>query len=207
VGVPASFNQGCRALVPRIDLDSRYFYWHLVASRGALNAAGQGSTFVELSGTALAEFRVRAPKTDEQCRIADFLDAEIARIDALISVRTRQNLLLAERHTAFVARIVSKAGPPVRLAGAIASIEQGAGPRCADRPAGSGERGVLKLSAVSARGFSPGENKCLPDDFPTSPAVVRDGDLLVTRANTPGLVGLAAVAHLVDDETKLMLPA
>lgn len=113
LGVPASFNQGCRALVPRVDLDSRYFYWHLVASRGSLNAAGQGSTFVELSGTALAEFRVRAPAKTEQRRTADFLDAETARIDALVAARRRQAQLLVTRRSSLMFAAVSGAlGPP-----------------------------------------------------------------------------------------------
>jgi len=187
-------------------LDSRYFYWHLIASRGALNAAGQGSTFVELSGTALAELRVRAPTTDEQRRIADFLDAETARIDALVSVRIRQRRLLVERHAAFVATVMSSAGSPTRLASAIAAIEQGASPRCEDRPAAAGECGVLKLSAVSTRGFAPGENKFLADEVDMSRMAVRDGDLLVTRANTPTLVGLAVVARHTNDRVTLLLP-
>ncbi len=97
VGAPLSFNQGCRALVPRIDLDSRYFYWQLIACRAELQAAGQGSTFVELSGAALAGFRVHAPSINRQRATADFLDAETARIDALVRQRIRQSELLAER--------------------------------------------------------------------------------------------------------------
>lgn len=113
LGVSASFNQGCRALVPRVDMDSRYFYWHLVASRGALNAAGQGSTFAELSGAALAEFKVRAPTPDEQGRIADFLDGETARIDALIGARKRQSDLLAERAAVAASALCLRGGENV----------------------------------------------------------------------------------------------
>lgn len=146
------------------------------------------------------------PSAATQRIIADYLDAETARIDALVSARARQRDLLTERQKAFVAAVVAAAGPRVRLANVITSIEQGASPQCSDQPAGPGERGVLKLSAVSPRGFSPGENKLLADDVHGTRAVVRDGDLLVTRANTPMLVGLAAVARLANDDVTLLLP-
>lgn len=97
VGRPMSFNQGCRALVPRVPVDTRFFYWQLLALRDELKATGQGSTFAELSGASLAAFRVRAPDVVEQRRIADFLDAETTRIDAMGGLRIRQGRLLAER--------------------------------------------------------------------------------------------------------------
>lgn len=50
----------------------------------------------------LAQVQVNVPPLDEQHRIADFLDAEITRNDALISARERQLALLTQR---FLARV------------------------------------------------------------------------------------------------------
>lgn len=53
-----AFNQGCRGLVPVVELDTRYFRYQLGAITDRLTAAGQGSTFVELSSDALAATEV-----------------------------------------------------------------------------------------------------------------------------------------------------
>jgi type I restriction enzyme S subunit len=50
------------------------------------------------------------------------------------------------------------------------------------------------LGAVKRGAFRPWENKRLPEDLsPITEYVLRPGDLLITRANTPALVGDAAV--------------
>lgn len=45
---PMCFNQGCRGLVPRAIVHSNFAYWALSASKQRLEAAGQGTTFIEL---------------------------------------------------------------------------------------------------------------------------------------------------------------
>ena len=52
---------------------------------------------------------------------------------------------------------------------------------------------MLKVSAVRGGSFRADENKRLPDDLePRSEYEIHAGDLLVTRANTPALVGAFA---------------
>jgi type I restriction enzyme S subunit len=92
-----AFNQGCRGLVPRVELDLRYFRYQLLARRGDLVALGQGSTFGELSSDALAAFKVSCPPLSEQRRNSDFLDVETVRIDALIEKKRRMLDLLDAR--------------------------------------------------------------------------------------------------------------
>ena len=92
-----AFNQGCRGLVPRVELDLRFFRYQLLARRADLVSRGQGSTFAELSSDSLAAFKVRWPSVSGQREIADFLDAETARIDALIDKKRRMIALLRER--------------------------------------------------------------------------------------------------------------
>lgn len=73
------------------------------------------------------------------------------------------------------------------------------------RPAGPGEFGVLRISAVTWGSFRPEENKALLEgDQPKAHEVVRRGDLLITRANTSDLVG--AVVLVNESHPQLMLP-
>jgi type I restriction enzyme S subunit len=74
-----------------------------------------------------------------------------------------------------------------RLAGVI---EQGWSPVAEDRLASEDEWGVIKLSAVSKGLFRSEEHKVLPEDVEANKCYeIRAGDFLLTRANTPHLVG------------------
>src|SRR5262249_40523561 len=67
-------------------------------------------------------------------------------------------------------------------------------PQCLNRSREGIEWGVLKVSAVSWFSFKAEENKALPPGVaPRSEFVVRDGDFLMSRANTADLVGRSVV--------------
>ncbi|MFH8799402.1 restriction endonuclease subunit S [Streptomyces sp. NPDC017936] len=73
-------------------------------------------------------------------------------------------------------------------------IEAGKSPDLPDSPAGFGEWGVLKVSAVHHSGFRAEENKRVETPSIVDPRYqVNSGDLLISRANTPELVGLACI--------------
>lgn len=99
VGTETAFNQGCKGLVPKAELDLRFFRYVLISRKSAIASKGQGSTFVELSSAALADFRVPKPALVTQRAIADYLDTEAARIDALIG-RKRSMIDLLQRRAA-----------------------------------------------------------------------------------------------------------
>lgn len=97
--VPMAFNQGCRGLEPRSEaaLDARYFRYQFSALAEQLQVAGQGSTFLELTTEDLGATQIHVPDLREQRAIADYLDTETARIDALITKKRRLIDLLDER--------------------------------------------------------------------------------------------------------------
>lgn len=97
-----AFNQGCRGLIATVPLDVRYFRYQLLGLRQTMIARGAGSTFMELSTDALASVSVARPPVDEQRRIADFLDAETAQMDALVMTQGRARRVLLERREAGV---------------------------------------------------------------------------------------------------------
>ncbi|MET8370764.1 restriction endonuclease subunit S [Micromonospora profundi] len=149
------------------------------------------------------EFRkipVILPPIQEQRRIADFLDAETARIDRLAAARLRQRVLLSERWQTWLAEAISNA---VRACGELplrrvcVGLEQGWSPQCDDAEALPEEWAVLKTSAVSSGRFDALAHKLLPTaTAPDTRYKVDDGDLLLTRGSgSADLVGMAAVAQ------------
>lgn len=80
-------------------------------------------------------------------------------------------------------------GPLDRI---LTSIDAGRSPDLPDQPAQAGEWGVLKVSAIRPQGLQETENKVVIQPSLIDPSIeVKHGDLLVSRANTPTLVGLA----------------
>ncbi|RQX00063.1 hypothetical protein DLJ59_22840 [Micromonospora inaquosa] len=140
------------------------------------------------------------PDFEEQRRIADYLDAETARIDRLAAARLRQRVLLSERWQTRLAEAVSNA---VRTCGELplrrvcVGLEQGWSPQCDDAEALPEEWAVLKTSAVSSGRFDALAHKLLPTaTAPDTRYKVDDGDLLLTRGSgSADLVGMAAVAQ------------
>jgi len=86
----------------------------------------------------------------------------------------------------------------------LKDIEAGKSLVGVNEPPAFGEYAVLKVSAVGANGFIPTESKTLVNQDAFLPEYsVRAGDLLVTRANTPELVGMAC--YVEQDYPNLML--
>lgn len=96
------FNQGCRGLVPRAIVRSDFAYWALSACKPKLEAAGQGTTFIELARNKLRAERIPIPDLPTQKAIADFLDLETARIDQLIEKKQKLVELLADKDKATI---------------------------------------------------------------------------------------------------------
>ncbi|GHO96293.1 hypothetical protein KSF_063410 [Reticulibacter mediterranei] len=76
----------------------------------------------------------------------------------------------------------------------LVGIDAGKSPDCPDQPAGAGDWGILKVSAIHPTGFRAEENKVITNPAYIKPAYeVHDGDLLMSRANTSELVGIVCL--------------
>jgi type I restriction enzyme S subunit len=185
-----------------------------------------GLTRVGLGQDELDNVELPFPPLAEQACIAEFLEHEAAKIDALVAEQQRLIELLKEKRQAVISHAVTKGLNPNapmkdsgiewlgevpahwevhRIKRVTRSIEQGWSPQCEGFPAESeAEWGVLKVGCVNGGVFSPSENKVLPVDLEPVPSLsIRRGDLLISRANTRELVGGAAVADR--DYPNLML--
>jgi type I restriction enzyme S subunit len=160
------------------------------------------------------------PPISEQQRISEFLDAETAKIDALVAEQRRLMELLKEKRQAVISHAVTKgldSDAPTRPSGieslgdvpahwavsavrrVVARIEQGWSPECYGRPAEVGEWGVLKTGCVNRGVFVEEENKALPETLvPIAEYEVRAGNVLMSRASgSPELVGSTAFVESV----------
>lgn len=109
-----AFNQGCKGLVPLDGVDARYLRYWLTARRTDLQAAGSGSTFMELSAEALMRVEIPGRSKSEQQRIADFLDDQVARIDHVNAARRLQSQLLQDSVASGIHAAVTGADQPNR---------------------------------------------------------------------------------------------
>ncbi len=192
---------GFAVLSPRDRLDPGFLGW--VAQSDPfieeIVARSVGVSYPAVNGLEVGELSVGVPQMATQRAIADYLDAETARIDALVAARRLQTELVAERFRALrearVRALLEEFGtvPLKRLA---CRIEQGWSPDAEAVPAEPREWGVLKTSAVSAGKFDGSQNKRLPAGVTFDRRwAVMDGDLLVVRGSgSPGAVAQAAVA-------------
>lgn len=166
------------------------------------------------------------PPIKEQTTIAAFLDHETARIDALIEEQQRLIALLKEKRQAVISHAVTKGLDPnlpmkdsgvewlgdvpahwdaITFQRILTNIEQGWSPNASNVPAEPGSWGVIKLSSIKKGRFAPEENKSLlQETLPLKKYMIKNGDLLVTRANTPDLVADACVVKDIGD-SMLML--
>jgi type I restriction enzyme S subunit len=199
---PATFAGYLVRFRPRPDVDPR-FLAYVAASSGfqaAVAADAVASTIQNFNAERYANILVAAPPLDEQRRIADFLDVETARLDALVAARESQAARLTELWEASlgdqVSRLIAEYGT-VPLRRIVRGVEQGWSPQCDDVPADPAEWAVLRTSAVSSGIFDPLCHKKLPDTFEANPRWrIEDGDVLMTRGSgSAHHVGVAALAR------------
>lgn len=197
----------------RTDRDEPRFLYYLMlmaAKRGVFAGSGNQNTIDHLTAVQLKHYQFPFAPAAEQRAIAAFLDRETARIDALVEKKQRLIELLGEQRAALITQAVTK-GPdrhaPVTNSGIgwlgeipmhwqmtaagrlLERIEQGWSPVADDRQAAPDGWAVIKLSAVSHGTFRSEQHKALPVGIEANVAYeIRDGDFLMTRANTPDLV-------------------
>ena len=101
----------------------------------------------------------------------------------------------------------------VALGTLLTDVQAGWSPAALARPKEQDEWGVLKVSACSWGQFLPDENKALyPGTQPRPDLEVRDGDLLISRANTAELVARSVVVTasprrlILSDKTLRLVP-
>jgi type I restriction enzyme S subunit len=99
---------------PAQDLDGRFLarQFSAIGVRDQFRVAANGITRFGLGGDAIRGGLFAVPPIDEQKTIADFLDRETAKIDALVARKERLMELLQEKRTALITRAVTRGLDP-----------------------------------------------------------------------------------------------
>lgn len=108
LGTEATFNQACCVFSESDILHHRFLYYWLWHRRPILISLSNGGGQPNLSQDDLKKLKLPLPPIEEQAQIANFLDHELGKIDALID---KQQLLLdklAEQRSAVITQAVTK---------------------------------------------------------------------------------------------------
>jgi type I restriction enzyme S subunit len=179
-----------------------------------LQTAAQGAAQPNVNSTTLSKLILPVPELSDQRRIAAQLKAQLAEVEKARKAAEEQigemNLLYS-RHCE-VSLNELKEAPRVPLGDLLFDIEAGKSFKTTELPARSNQLGVLKVSAVSWSHFQPQEAKAVAVDYePDEKHRVKQGDLIISRANTVDLVGAvvrvpqAYPLRLLSDKTLRMV--
>lgn len=201
-------------------LDGRFLF-RCIQSRPValqLELEATGVTRYGLPKDAIGLAMLPIPPLPAQRLIADYLDRETARIDALVAEKERMLALLEEKRAALISRAVTRGLDPdvpmrrsgqawlgeipahwqiLRLKFLVDGIDQGSSPQCESSPAEADRWGVLKTGCVNGGIFRETENKALPDWFePFIESEIQVGDILMSRASgSVELIGSVAIVQ------------
>lgn len=144
-------------------------------------SSGMGGRKTRVKADAFLSVEVTLPPVDVQRRVVDFIETFDSCIDA-----SMREASAADRVLSSVRNDLLQEAARARIGDLILRLDGGQSVAGPDDPPTEGERGILKLSAIQPGRFVPGEVKRVPDgiDLPAR-HLVRRGDVLMTRSNTP----------------------
>jgi type I restriction enzyme, S subunit len=197
MGKPMATSQDFVAWTCGEALEPDFLKAALLAEGSNIRSFGEGSTHTTVYFPAVKAFHIDLPPRSEQQRVVAKLDALTARL-----ARARLELDSVSELTAHFRKSVlgncfnELDGTTVELGTLLSAVEAGKNLRCEERPPRDGERGVVKVSAVTWGFFDASQSKTLPDSYlPPEKTQICKGDLLISRANTLELVGAVALVE------------
>lgn len=110
----ANLTQGTARVAVRPPANTRFVFWALRSTSCFQHweSSVGGATFRALNLGPLAETPMPMPAPQTQCAIADYLDRETARLDALVAAKERVLGLLVEKRRALITRAVTRGLDP-----------------------------------------------------------------------------------------------
>lgn len=198
-----AINQDLRGIVPNTNnLDVRFLFRWFQSVADVIESEGTGATVKGVKLPFIKSLLVPVPPVGEQKRIVTILDEAFSGIDAAIA-NTEKNLANArELFESVLSSTFSGQGQEQRhLEDVLAAQPRNGWSPPAKNHAHSGTP-VLTLSSVTGFRFRPEKIKYTSADVDcTRHYWVSNGDLLITRSNTPELVGHVAIANGINVKT------
>ena len=104
--------RGLCAIRPQQHWDARFAWWALLEACHQLNFVSTGSTYDAVATEDVGNLLVETTAPGAQRAIADYLDRETTRLDALVAAKERVLGLLAEKRRALITRAVTRGLDP-----------------------------------------------------------------------------------------------
>jgi type I restriction enzyme S subunit len=192
IGRPMATTQAFATWSCGPSLDPRYLFVVMKALRPEFDRLAQGSTHRTIYMPAIKQISVPLPPLPEQRAIADYLDRETSRIDALIERKQRLIEVLREREEAARTLAVltdasSVSYPRTRLKFLVPSIGVGLVINPSSYFAADGVP-FLHGSHITEGGihFDPPRYMARADSLALPSSRLHEGDVIVVRAGYPG---------------------
>lgn len=164
-------------------MDERFCWWWLHYAVVELRAEGTGSTYDAVTAEDIETLRVPMRRLEEQRTIADFLDTENSRIDALLAKKRRVLGLLEERRwISFLGRVDSVGAELVPLRRGLVFLTDGPfGSAFSSDEYSDDGVGVIRLGNSGFAEFRSRDLAYLPSErfSEFQRHEVREGDLLI----------------------------
>jgi type I restriction enzyme S subunit len=204
---PVAINQDMKALICSDRIDPNYLARFIKERSGQILQWVRATTADNFPIDNLKKLPIPLPPLDEQRRIAAVLD----KVDALRAKRREAIALLDDlTQSVFLDMFGDPVSndrnwPPVSVGEFVSHFESGKNFAAAESEDPESQFRILKVSSVTSGNFLPKESKPVPAGYnPPESHIVRNGDLLFSRANTELLIGATA---LVENAPKnLLLP-
>jgi type I restriction enzyme, S subunit len=219
----AALNQHLFKVIPNAGTDKGFLFQLLDHHMDSLAAGSHGSTMKHIKRSELDKYIVKVPGRREQtllARILSTLDSQIETTERLIA---KQQRIRAGLMQDLFTRGVDEHGqlrPPhdqaphayhqtelgwlplgwvvVQIRDLVVAANSGCSVNSLGRPAFSDEAGILKTSCVGKGMFWPHENKAVePDEYQRLREPAVPGSIIVSRMNTPDLVGESGLVAAV----------
>lgn len=217
---PVCYQNTLLRVRPRLGMaDGRYLAWwarHAHAA-GLMAAVASGANILHLSAEQLRRLPVPNIGLDQQRRIADFLDDQVARIDNIIAARKRQVAELASLSIAYADEALTDPKAPLRRLGSVLAV--GAVGVVVNPSSYFVDDGVPFIHGYNVRDgyfdLSDLKRMTAENSIALGRSRLRAGDVLVVRAGYPGraavvtdeLVGGNCASVLLLRPDKTLLPA
>ena len=184
-----------QALIPNSNVERDYLL-HLVRSL-RLGEGFSGSTIPHIYFKDYGRLEVPLPPLEAQKQIVSQLGLVEAQIEQAEAQIEQLDHLVKSRFVEMFGDLASYESRALK--DCVLVIESGKSPKCLAKPREGDDPGVLRLSAISSGVYTEAENKALHSGAKvTDGKMVRDGDILLARKNTPELVGQSVLVNHTD---------
>lgn len=196
--IPATTNQAIAGLKIKDDSLDRVFLYHYLKSRESISkSSGRGAAQNNINLTILRNMQVTLPSIEIQRSIVRNLEMISNQVTIAESHLMDLDALVKSRFVEIFGDFACYETKP--LIKCVDCIEAGKSPKCLAFSRKMAEPGVLKLSAISSGVYCENENKALPRSVSlTIDKVVHANDILLSRKNTPELVGRSVLVKHTD---------